>query len=79
MEHAEPAVKGIVGQTLRIYNDDSVAHELHTNGQPFRIWRELSHQAFSRITCVRVRTTSIHRPRGFMTTPKGPLRGFGSA
>jgi negative regulator of replication initiation len=31
----DTAVKGIVGQTLRIYNDDSVAHEPHTNGQPF--------------------------------------------
>ena len=27
---------GIVGQTLRIYNDDNVSHRLHTNGVPFQ-------------------------------------------
>jgi hypothetical protein len=31
----ETAVKGIVGQTLRIHNDDNVAHRLHTSGAPF--------------------------------------------
>ena len=30
------AVMGVVGQTLRIYNDDSVNHRLHTNGVPFQ-------------------------------------------
>jgi predicted CopG family antitoxin len=30
------AVMGVVGQTLRIYNDDSVNHRLHTNGIPFQ-------------------------------------------
>ena len=31
------AVTGVVGQTLRIYNDDNVNHRLHTdNGAPFQ-------------------------------------------
>lgn len=29
------AVMGVVGQTLRIYNDDSVPHRPHTGGIPF--------------------------------------------
>ena len=29
------AVMGVVGQTLRIYNDDNVTHRLHTDGVPF--------------------------------------------
>jgi predicted CopG family antitoxin len=29
------AVMGVVGQTLRIHNDDNVAHRLHTSGAPF--------------------------------------------
>lgn len=29
------AVTAVVGQTLRIYNDDSVPHRPHTNGIPF--------------------------------------------
>jgi predicted CopG family antitoxin len=28
-------VVGVVGQTLRVYNDDTVPHRLHTNGVPF--------------------------------------------
>lgn len=31
----ERPVMGIVGQTLRIFNDDAVGHRLHTNGAPF--------------------------------------------
>jgi hypothetical protein len=31
----ETAVIGVVGQTLRIHNDDNVAHRLHTSGAPF--------------------------------------------
>jgi len=31
----DTAVKGVVGQTLRIYNDDNVPHRLHTSGTPF--------------------------------------------
>lgn len=31
----ETAVTGVVGQTLRIHNDDTVAHRLHTSGAPF--------------------------------------------
>ena len=31
----DTAVKGVVGQTLRIHNDDNVAHRLHTSGAPF--------------------------------------------
>jgi len=31
----DTAVKGVVGQTLRIYNDDNVPHRLHTSGAPF--------------------------------------------
>ena len=30
------AVMGVVGQTLRIYNDDNVNHRLHTDGVPFQ-------------------------------------------
>jgi len=29
-------VMGVVGQTLRIYNDDNVNHRLHTDGVPFQ-------------------------------------------
>ena len=32
---ADSSVVGIVGQTLRIFNDDAVAHRLHTDGSPF--------------------------------------------
>ena len=31
----DTAVTGVVGQTLRIHNDDNVAHRLHTSGAPF--------------------------------------------
>lgn len=31
----EQAVNASVGDTLRIVNDDSVPHRLHTNGAPF--------------------------------------------
>jgi hypothetical protein len=31
----DTAVQGIVGQTLRIHNDDNVSHRLHTSGAPF--------------------------------------------
>jgi SeqA-like protein len=31
----DTAVAGIVGQTLRIHNDDTVPHRLHTPGVPF--------------------------------------------
>ena len=31
----DSSVVGIVGQTLRIFNDDAVAHRLHTDGSPF--------------------------------------------
>jgi len=31
----ETAVMGVVGQTLRIHNDDNVPHRLHTSGAPF--------------------------------------------
>ena len=31
----DTAVMGIVGQTLRIHNDDTVPHRLHTPGVPF--------------------------------------------
>jgi negative regulator of replication initiation len=31
----ESAIAATVGDTLRIVNDDSVAHRLHTNGNPF--------------------------------------------
>ena len=30
------AVMGVVGQTLRIYNDDNANHRLHTDGVPFQ-------------------------------------------
>ena len=30
------AVTGVVGQTLRIYNDDNINHRLHTDGIPFQ-------------------------------------------
>ncbi|HEX6118888.1 MAG TPA: hypothetical protein VFZ03_05495 [Dongiaceae bacterium] len=32
----EQAIAGVVGQTLRIFNNDSVAHRPHTNGVPFQ-------------------------------------------
>jgi hypothetical protein len=32
---ADRSVAGVVGQTLRIFNDDSVAHRPHTDGVPF--------------------------------------------
>lgn len=31
----DTAVVGVVGQTLRIYNDDNVGHQPHTGGAPF--------------------------------------------
>ena len=31
----DTAVQGVVGQTLRIHNDDNVPHRLHTSGAPF--------------------------------------------
>jgi len=32
----DQAVMGVVGQTLRIYNDDNINHRLHTDGVPFQ-------------------------------------------
>jgi plastocyanin len=71
----ETAVRIQVGQTLRVYNDDSVAHAIHANGAPFPHGKKIAPGAFRDHLVVNPSEPSPGSPRLYEHTA-GRSAGF---